>query len=223
MKSLQRRIRHCPFFLFNAKYFFQWMMYRIHPTCFKKSHLRWIFLAVLLQWHLTGSQTLFNSTHSMQNAHLKGFTFQVLTGITSYFECYMKCQEAEYCFSVNHYPAKSVCELNSATHLSHSDNMVYGVPHATYLMDSLKPLPGKIINFQLQLSIFIFTGKKEKMHLQSSLKQPAMMFFGLYPFQMTHSIFYFLVTLILTFTFTLHNTSWHTCHATSVVSSGSIL
>ena len=109
----------------------------------------WIFLAVLLQCYLTaGSQTIFDPTHFMQDAYLKGFAYQFLTGITSFLECYMKCQEVEYCFSVNLYPAKSMCELNYASHLSHPDNMVYGTQHATYFIDYSKPLiPGKLLWF----------------------------------------------------------------------------
>lgn len=91
-----------------------------------------VILATVLQLHIIESQ-LFDSEYTMHDMMLRGHVFETYTGITSYFDCYVKCESCESCYSLNYHPTPGLCELSYTCHLSYPNDTV-PAPHVTYLM-----------------------------------------------------------------------------------------
>lgn len=68
-----------------------------------------------------------------QDKMLQGHVFMNYSGITSQFDCYMRCNTSLNCFSMNYYPTTGLCELSCTCHLLRPDDLVYFL-HATYFM-----------------------------------------------------------------------------------------
>jgi hypothetical protein len=92
-----------------------------------------LMITVVIQWQIIESQ-LFDSDYSVQDTMLKGHVYETYSGVTSYFDCYIKCQtSAGKCYSLNYHPGTGLCELSFSCHLSYPDDMVYAL-HVVYLM-----------------------------------------------------------------------------------------
>ena len=86
---------------------------------------------VTLQFFATATSTKCPSTYKQTNFVLRNKSFMSL-GVKSQQNCIQKCAAIVKCFSINYYQETKKCELNSATHLSSPEDLVYSI-EGTYI------------------------------------------------------------------------------------------
>jgi hypothetical protein len=94
--------------------------------------------AQLAYQYVIPAHAQFDSSFSVFGWVLKRHVIKTLSNCVGVGQCMMECSANDYCYSLNFYPNNGLCELNSATHLSHPGDYVQSV-HGNFLLYFFRP------------------------------------------------------------------------------------